>query len=171
MSGSKRVAIVTGASRGLGRVIAAVLAARGDSVVIGGRDVAALSRAADELSASGAAIVAVDGDVTDAAVRGRMVAAARELGGLDILVNNASELGPMGPLLQLDVTRLGRVFPVNAGAPLALMQLALPLLASARADREHHERRRDWGVPGLGRYGASKAALELRDPHVRGRGR
>jgi len=52
-------------------------------------------------------------------VRMRLVNAARDLGGLDLLVNNASELGAIGPLLQFDVQRFGRVFPVNVGAPIA----------------------------------------------------
>jgi NAD(P)-dependent dehydrogenase (short-subunit alcohol dehydrogenase family) len=91
-----------------------------------------------------------------------MIRAARELGGLDLLVNNASELGVMGPLLTFVVTKLGRVFPVNAGAPLALIQLAMPLLADRRglivnitSDAAHG------AYPGWGPYGASKAAFEL----------
>ena len=90
------------------------------------------------------------------------MSAARELGGLDLLVNNASELGGIGPLLEFDVQRFGRVFPVNAGAPIALIQLAVPLLAERRRPhREHHERRGAGAYAGWGPYGASKAALEL----------
>ena len=125
----KRVPIVTGASRGLGRVIASVLVERGTDVVIGGRDEDALLQAADELSRPGVQVRPVAGDITDARVRESLVAAARTLGGLDVLVNNASELGPIAPLTSLDVTRLGRIFPVNVGAPLALVQAAVPLLA------------------------------------------
>src|SRR4029078_4936844 len=87
---------------------------------------------------------------------------ARELGGLDLLVNNASELGVIGPLLAFDVQRFGRVFPVNAGAPIALIQRAAPLLAqrlglvvNITSDAAHA------AYPGWGPYGASKAALEL----------
>ena len=162
MSDRKRVAIVTGGSRGLGRVIAGVLTARGLQVVIGGRDTVALEETASALEAAGGTAATVVGDITDGDVRARLVRAAREFGGLDILVNNASELGPMGPLLQLDVTRLGRVFPVNAGAPLALIQLAVPLLAersglivNITSDAAAA------AYPGWGPYGASKAALEL----------
>jgi NAD(P)-dependent dehydrogenase (short-subunit alcohol dehydrogenase family) len=104
----------------------------------------------------------VAGDVTDASVRARLVGAARELGGLDLLVNNASELGGIGPLMAFDVQRFGRVFPVNAGAPIALIQGAVPLLAERRglivnitSDAAHG------AYPGWGPYGASKAALEL----------
>ena len=107
-------------------------------------------------------MVPVDGDVTDASVRTRLVSAARELGGLDLLVNNASELGPSVRSWTFDVQRFGRVFPVNVGAPIALIQLAVPLLAERRglivnitSDAAHG------AYPGWGPYGASKAALEL----------
>jgi NAD(P)-dependent dehydrogenase (short-subunit alcohol dehydrogenase family) len=114
------------------------------------------------LAARGRRVAAVAGDVTEASVRARLVDAARDLGGLNLLVNNASELGIIGPLLDFDVTRFGRVFPVNAGAPVALVQLAVPLLAERRglvvnvtSDAAHG------AYPGWGPYGASKAALEL----------
>jgi NAD(P)-dependent dehydrogenase (short-subunit alcohol dehydrogenase family) len=91
-----------------------------------------------------------------------MVAAASALGGLDVLVNNASELGDIGPLLSFDVQRLGRIFPVNAGAPLALIQLAAPLLAERRGLIVNITSDAALGAyPGWGPYGASKAALEL----------
>jgi NAD(P)-dependent dehydrogenase (short-subunit alcohol dehydrogenase family) len=156
------VALVTGASRGLGGVIARVLAQRGHDLVIGARDETALNRVRDELVSSRRRVVAVAGDVTDASTRRRWIDAARELGGLDVLVNNASELGGIGPLLTFDVQRFGRVFPVNTGAPIALIQLAVPLLAARRglivnitSDAAHG------AYPGWGPYGASKAALEL----------
>jgi NAD(P)-dependent dehydrogenase (short-subunit alcohol dehydrogenase family) len=107
-------------------------------------------------------VTRVEGDITDGSVRARLIGAARELGGLDLLVNNASELGGIGPLLEFDVTRFGRIFPVNAGAPIALIQLAVPLLAERRglivnitSDAAQA------AYPGWGPYGASKAALEL----------
>ena len=158
----RRVGIVTGGSRGLGRVIAGVLTARGIAAVIGGRDIAALDEAASALRTAGGTVATVDGDITNAEVRSRLVRAAEEFGGLDLLVNNASELGPMGPLMQLDVTRRGRVFPVNTGAPLALIQLAVPLLAERNGLIVNITSDAAAGAyPGWGPYGASKAALEL----------
>ena len=128
----QRVALITGASRGLGAVIARVLAERGDDLVIGARDAGPLNLVAESLRQHGRTIVTVAGDVTDPSVRARLVDAARELGGLDLLVNNASELGVIGPLASVDITRFARVMQVNAGAPLALMQRAIPLLAERR---------------------------------------
>ena len=98
MTESNRIALVTGGSRGLGLVIARVLAQRGDRLVIGGRDRDTLTAAALELSAIGPGVTPVAGDITDAAVRVNLIDAARQQGGLDLLVNNASELGPIGPL-------------------------------------------------------------------------
>jgi len=88
--------------------------------------------------------------------------ALSRLGGLDVLVNNASELGGIGPLLSFDVQRFGRVFPVNAGAPIALIQVAAPLLAKRRGLIVNITSDAANGAyPGWGPYGASKAALEL----------
>jgi NAD(P)-dependent dehydrogenase (short-subunit alcohol dehydrogenase family) len=162
MANANRVALVTGASRGLGEVIARVLAERGYDLVIGARDEAALNRVRDELTRGRHRVVGMAGDVTDASVRRRWIDAARELGGLDVLVNNASELGGIGPLLTFDIQRFGRVFPVNTGAPIALIQLAVPLLAARRGLIVNITSDAASGAyPGWGPYGASKAALEL----------
>jgi NAD(P)-dependent dehydrogenase (short-subunit alcohol dehydrogenase family) len=162
MNEAHRVALVTGASRGLGEVIAGVLAERGYDLVIGARDGGPLRHVAESLAGRGLRVVPVEGDVTDASVRARMVNTARELGGLNLLVNNASELGGIGPLLEFEVQRFGRVFPVNAGAPIALIQLAVPLLAERHGLIVNITSDAAQGAyPGWGPYGASKAALEL----------
>jgi len=162
MQPSNRVAIITGASRGLGAVIARVLARRGYDLVVGARNRDPLEEAATSFARWGSRVAAVDGDVADAAARARLVSAARELGGLDVLVNNASELGAIGPLIDFDVPRLGRIFPVNVGAPLALAQLAAPLLAERGGLIVNITSDAALGAyPGWGPYGASKAALEL----------
>jgi NAD(P)-dependent dehydrogenase (short-subunit alcohol dehydrogenase family) len=106
---------------------------------------------------------AVPGDVADGAHRAALVAAAAELGGIDLLVNNASVLGPSPQpgLADYPLDILAHVFEVNALAPLALAQLALPRL------RERHgvivNVTSDAAVEpyeGWGGYGSSKAALE-----------
>jgi NAD(P)-dependent dehydrogenase (short-subunit alcohol dehydrogenase family) len=162
MTQSNRIALITGASRGLGLVIARVLATRGYHLVVGGRDAGALESAAAALSRLAPAVRPVTGDITEAATRDRLLGAAKDLGGLDVLVNNASELGDIGPLAGFDVPRFGRLFPVNTGAPMVLTQLALPLLKARRGLVVNITS--DAAVaayPGWGPYGATKAALEL----------
>jgi NAD(P)-dependent dehydrogenase (short-subunit alcohol dehydrogenase family) len=162
MTESTRIALITGASRGLGRVIAGVLGRRGYSLVIGGRDTEALAAAEAELAQEAPAVVPVAGDITDAQVRVNLIDAAHALGGLNVLVNNASELGSVGPLLAFDVPRMGRLFPVNVGAPTILMQLATPLLAERRGLIVNiTSDAATAAYPGWGPYGATKAALEL----------
>jgi NAD(P)-dependent dehydrogenase (short-subunit alcohol dehydrogenase family) len=156
------VALITGASRGLGLVIARVLATRGHGLVIGGRNPESLAAAAGELSRHAPAVLPVAGDITDTVVRANLIDAARHLGGLNVLVNNASELGGIGPLLSFDVPRFGRLFPVNVGAPMVLIQQALPLLAERRGLIVNiTSDAATAAYPGWGPYGATKAALEL----------
>ena len=162
MNDSTPVAIVTGGSRGLGLVIARVLGSRGYQLVIGGRDRDALAAAAAALSPQAPAVVPIAGDITDAAVRTGMIDAARQLGGLNILVNNASELGAIGPLAAFDVPRFSRLFPVNVGAPMVLIQLALPLLTARQGLIVNiTSDAATAAYAGWGPYGATKAALEL----------
>src|ERR1700716_1592640 len=158
------VAVITGGSRGLGRALARQLASRGWSLVIDGLDESRLAAAAADLRAEhGATVVAIAGDVTDAAHREALVGAAVDLGGVDLLVNNASELGPspLPPLAELPVDAFARVLDVNVVAPLALVQRALPSLL-ARHGRVINVSS-DAAVEayaGWGGYGSSKAALE-----------
>lgn len=161
---SPRVALVTGASRGLGTTVATFLAATGHDLVIDARSSDALEAAADALRAHGGRVVAVPGDVADVAHRRRLVDAARELGGLDLLVNNASTLGasPLPPLADLTEETLRTVLEVNLVAPLALVRAALPLLADRRGMVVNvSSDAAVGGYEGWGGYGASKAALDL----------
>ena len=158
------VAIITGASKGLGRALAEALAARGWDLVLDARTAAVLQETAALLEKHGGRVTALPGDVTDAGHRAALVAAARELGGLDLLVSNASALGaePLVRLEALDPDGLRRVLEVNVVAALGLVQEALPLLrasgagtvitVSSDAAAEAYE---TWGG-----YGASKAALD-----------
>jgi NAD(P)-dependent dehydrogenase (short-subunit alcohol dehydrogenase family) len=159
------VAIITGASRGLGRALAGVLAARGWCLVLDARAAGPLRRAAEELAApgTGAPVTALAGDVTDPAHRSELVAAAWEYGGLDLLVNNASALGaePLVPLAELSPAGLREALEVNAVAPLALVQEALPMLRrSGGAVLNVTSDAAVEAYPTWGGYGASKAALE-----------
>ena len=157
-------ALITGASKGLGRALARRLAGEGWDLVLDARGAAALAEMAGELAAPGRLrVVALPGDVADAAHRSDLVEAARRLGGLDALVNNASELGPSPQprLADYPIDDLEHVYRVNVLAPLALTRLALPLLRDRRgrvlnvssdAAVEAYE--------GWGGYGSSKAALD-----------
>lgn len=159
-----RVALITGASKGLGQTLAGFLAAEGYHLVVTARDAHALEEAAREFTASGATIKALPGDVSDEAHRQRLADAAQELGRLDLLVNNASTLGPlpMRELAQFAPDALGQVFDINVIAPLALIQATLPLLkASQGLVVNVSSDAAVGGYEGWGGYGASKAALDL----------
>jgi NAD(P)-dependent dehydrogenase (short-subunit alcohol dehydrogenase family) len=165
-------AIVTGASRGLGAALAAGLARAGWTVIADGRTLAASPSPSESTpepepepepqpAASPPRMLAVPGDVTDPAHRAALVAAAGHR--LDLLVNNAGILGPspQPPLADYPPAVLREVFEVNVFAPLALTQLALPLLRAARGAVVNITS--DAAVeayPGWGGYGAAKAAVE-----------
>src|SRR6478609_117153 len=106
------VAVVTGASRGLGRVIAGFLAGQDFELILTGRDEAALAATVAALSKDGASVEGVAGDIADHAHRKRLAGIAGKRGGIDLLVNNASELGktPLGPLAAYPIDRLDEVF-------------------------------------------------------------
>src|SRR5215471_19072869 len=125
------VALITGASKGLGRALARELAGRGWSLVLDARGAEALDAVARELPSA----TVVAGDITDAGHREQLAAAVRQLGRLDLLVNNASYLGPspMPSLAEYPLDELARVYDVDVVAPLALIQQALPLFAEHAA--------------------------------------
>jgi NAD(P)-dependent dehydrogenase (short-subunit alcohol dehydrogenase family) len=159
---SRRVAIVTGASRGLGLALARALAERGWTLIVDARDPAPLSDAADELRRS-TEVEAIAGDVADERHHEALVEAARRHGGLDLVVNNASMLGPSPQprLADYPLDVLDQVYRVNVFGPLRLIQLALPLLEASNGRIVNVTS--DAGVEGYegwGGYGSSKAALE-----------
>jgi len=152
------VAIITGASRGLGHALAAGLAGAGWDLVVDARDARALA-AAD----LGPRAVALAGDVTDPGHRAALLAAADERGGVDLLVNNAGILGPSPPpaLADYPLDALRDVVEVNLYAPLALIQAALPgLRKRSGAILNITSDAAVEAYPGWGGYGAAKAALE-----------
>src|SRR5438128_1998825 len=123
-----QIALVTGASRGLGLEVARAYAARGLRLILTARGIGPLEQAADEL-ASTTDVVAVAGDVADPHHAEQLVRAGLErFGRIDVLVNNASELGPspMPELEKLSTQAFEDVLRVNVVGPLKLTQLVLP---------------------------------------------
>ncbi|MCE2440702.1 MAG: SDR family oxidoreductase [Candidatus Latescibacteria bacterium] len=158
---SKRTALITGASRGLGFALARELARRGWRLVINARDSEALEAAREEL-AKWTDVIAVPGDVTEAEHRLELSRAAQGAGGLDAVINNAGMLGPspQPELLDYPLNVLEDVYLANAVAPLGVLQAVRDALkpgarvinVTSDAAREPYE--------GWGGYGSSKAALE-----------
>ncbi len=155
------VALVTGASRGLGRALSAALVARGWTLVVDARDAAALQESFAGFDAS--RVHAVPGDVTDAAHREQLRGVVRSLGRLDLLVNNASHLGPSPQprLADYPLDELARVYDVDVHAPLALVQQVLPELRDANGTVVNVSSDAAFeAYDGWGGYGSAKAALD-----------
>ncbi len=153
------LAIITGASRGLGLALARALAQRGWGLVIDARGGAALEQAARELGKT-TEVVAIPGDVSDDPHRRALVAAAGQ--SIDLLVNNASVLGPspQPALSEYPLEAFERVYEVNVGAPLALAQLVMPRMPDGAAIINVTSDAAVEPYEGWGGYGSSKAALE-----------
>jgi NAD(P)-dependent dehydrogenase (short-subunit alcohol dehydrogenase family) len=156
-----RVALITGGSRGLGQALTTELVARGWHVVTDARDAERLALVLSGWSPG--SVTAIAGDVADPGHRAQLVSAVRGLGRLDLLVNNASVLGPtpMPALAHYPLAGMRQVYEVNVVAPLALFQLVDEFLTASRgavinvssdAAREPYE--------GWGGYGSAKAALD-----------
>jgi len=182
---SPPVALVTGGSLGLGRALTLELASRGWQVIVDARDGSRLRDVVTGASRDGAGqsgagqsgagpsgagrnsaggrISAVPGDVTDPAHRAELVAAVHRAGRLDLLVSNASVLGPspQPSLADYPLDALREVYAVNTFAPLALWQGLLPDLRRSAGVVVHVSS--DAAVeayPGWGGYGSAKAALD-----------
>ena len=158
------VAIVTGGARGLGKALARELLASGVKVIVDGRDPVALEAAREELQRIGA-VVAIAGDVSDKNHAHALIAAARDLGRLDLLVNNASTLGevPLPRVDELSHDTFRALFDVNVYAPIHVIQHALDVMLGNDGPATIVNITSDAGVrayPGWGGYGSTKAALE-----------
>lgn len=162
---SGRTALITGASRGIGRAIALACARAGAHVVAVARTVGALEELDDTIrSETGAAATLIPLDLRDADKIDTIgPALAQKFGRLDILVANAGMLGTLGPLPHADAREWQRVMDVNCNANFRLIRTLDPLLRAAPAGRAvfvssglAHKPLAYWGA-----YCASKAALDM----------
>ena len=159
-----KVAMISGGSQGLGLALAQLLSARGFSLIITGRHSGRLNKALELLRSNGGVVHAAAGDVSDERHRRELVNVVAGYGRLDLLVNNASTLGPlpMPALADTDLQGFREALEINTIAPLALVQATRPYLFTAgglviniSSDAALG------GYEGWGVYGASKAAFEL----------
>ena len=160
---SNRVAVVTGASRGIGRAAALALADAGAHIIAVARTQGALESLDDEIRAKGSSATLVPMNLKDLAAIDRLGAAIHERWGkLDILLGNAGQLGEIAPITHVDQPVWDEVMTVNVTANYRLIRSFDPLLRASDAGRAifitsgaAHKHKAYWGV-----YSISKAALE-----------
>ena len=163
---NSKTALITGASRGLGRLLAGFLAKQGYRLIVTARGSEELKHLANTLRAdterADTEVVALAGDVSEAQHREALAEACKD--GLDVLINNASDLGesPLPELVNTDLERLSELYQTNVLAPLGLVQTTLSalekrkgLIINLSSDAAQG------GYEGWGGYGSSKAALDL----------
>ena len=160
-----RLALVTGASRGIGRAVALELARRGAHVIALARTQGALEELDDEIRALGSEATLVPCDITDYPALDRLGAAIFERWGkLDIFVGNAGILGPLTPISHCDPDKWDKLMAVNVTANYRLLRSLDPLLRASDAGRvaflssgvaQRAEYKAFWGP-----YSVSKAALD-----------
>jgi NAD(P)-dependent dehydrogenase (short-subunit alcohol dehydrogenase family) len=157
-----KVAIVTGASKGIGEAMARGLAEFGAQVVVSSRKEEAVEAVAASIRADGQEAMPVAAHVGDAAALRHLVdAACQRYGGIDILVNNAATNPVYGPLLATDDAAFDKILSVNLKAPLELARIAHPYIVR-RGGGSIINVSSIGGLspePGLGLYSVSKAAL------------
>ena len=159
---SGRVAVVTGASRGIGEAIARALAAAGARVVLASRKLEGLQAVADSIQADGGEAIAVACHTGRAADTEALAARAEEAyGGVDILVNNAATSPHFGPLLEAEESHWDKTFEVNVKGYVHMMRACVPRMRARGGGRILNIASVAGMAPhsGLGVYGVTKAAV------------
>ena len=158
-----KIALVTGASKGIGAATALRLAADGAHVILTARDTKRLEAVEDEIFAAGGSATIAPMDLTDGDNIARLATAVEERWGrLDIMVLNAALLGNLGPVATIDVKELSKLITLNVLANQAMIACFDPLLRHSPTGRVvaltssvGQSPRAYWGA-----YGATKAAME-----------
>lgn len=158
-----KVAIITGASSGIGRATAMLFAAEGAAVIINARGEAALDKVAADIRETGGRVRAVVGDAGVEETHSRMAEAAESVfGGLDIAVNNAGAVGAMKPLAEISPEEWHHVLTANLTSAFLGARCQIPLMLRRGGGSIVFTSSfvgTSAGIPGMAAYGASKAAL------------
>jgi NAD(P)-dependent dehydrogenase (short-subunit alcohol dehydrogenase family) len=159
-----KVAVITGASKGIGEAIARYLAAFGAQVVISSRKQSDLDALADEMRATGAQVAAIAAHAGEMAqLRELVEKTVAAFGGIDILVNNAATNPVFGPSLECSEAALDKILQINVKAPFELAKMVHPSM-KARGGGSVINISSIAGIspdPGLGMYSVSKASLNM----------
>ncbi|WP_273430117.1 SDR family oxidoreductase [Chitinibacter tainanensis] len=160
---ANKVAIITGASSGIGHATAALFAREGAAVVVAARRAAPLHDLVAQIRAAGGRASALAGDVGNEAFAQALVArAVDEYGGLDIAFNNAGILGEMGPATQLSLADWNQVLAINLTSAFLAAKYQLPVMAARQGGSLIFTSTfvgYTAGMPGMAAYAASKAGL------------
>lgn len=161
MSNQQKTALITGASKGLGFAMATALAQTGWQLIINGRNRDRLE-AARASFATHTNVTAIPGDINDWLHRQALTAAVANIGGLDLIFNNAGMLGPSPQpnLLDYPLETLGEVFQTNVIAQLGIVQALQNELRDGGIVINMTSDAAVEAYPGWGGYGAAKAAFE-----------
>lgn len=160
---ANKVAIVTGASSGIGRATATLFAAEGAAVVVGARRQKNLDTLVSEIEKTGGKAVALAGDVRDESFAKALVDLANnQFGGLDVALNNVGTLGPQGPLIDVSLGDWSNTLETNLTSAFLGAKHQIPAMISRGAGSLIFTSTfvgKTAGFPGLGAYAASKAGL------------